>query len=217
MVAAYTFNTQYDPQGAERLPSLRLLEGGKFSGGQFAPVLVQEYQQMRLKYFRWGLVPAFAKAGRGDQGITFAPSDHLFRQPAYMVPIRRQRCLIPADGFYTSHEHRGSGHVFKLSRPEGDTFCFAGIYDTWRQADGSLLETFAIITVPSSQHMNRFGLQMPLILPSNVEGAWLSPYTDLNKIQKLVSLPMGTGLRIHPVQELRLPEVAPQHNEQVAA
>ncbi len=216
MVAAYTFNTQYDPQGMDRVPSLRLLEGGKFSGGQYAPVLVQEYGQVRLKHFRWGMVPAFTKAGRGEQGITYAPSDRLFRQPAYQVPIRRQRCLVPADGFYTTHEHRGNGHIFKLARPEGETFCFAGIYDTWRQPDGTLLESFAIITVPSNQHLSRFGLQMPLILPSNVEGTWLSQYTDLNKIQKLLSLPMGIGLRIHPVQELRLPE-APQPSEQVAA
>mgnify|MGYP006267249589 CR=1 FL=1 len=216
MVAAYTFNTQYNPHGMERVPSMRLLEGGKFSEGQFAPVLVQEYQQVRLKYFRWGLVPAFTKAGRKPQPITFAPAEHLFRQPAYQVPIRRQRCLVPADGFYTTNEQRGHGHQVKLARPEGETFCFAGVYDTWRQPDGTLLDTFAVITVPSNQAVSRFSLQMPLILPSNVEGTWLSSYTDLNKIQKLLSLPIGTGLRMHPVQELRLPEIA-QPSEQVAA
>ena len=216
MVAAYTFNTQYDPQGMDRVPSLRLLEGGKFTGGQYAPIMVREYDQVRLKYFQWGLLPAFTQPERGEAGVVYVPADRLFRNSAYQVPIRRQRCLIPADGFYTARTHRGHGHVFKLARPAGETFCFAGIYDTWRQADGTLLESFAIITVPSNQHLSRFGLQMPLILPHNVEGTWLNPYTDLNKIQKLLSLPTGTGLRIHPVQELRLPEV-PQHSEPVAA
>lgn len=39
MLASYTFNSQYRPlQEQDRLwPSLRLLEGGKFSPHQFAP------------------------------------------------------------------------------------------------------------------------------------------------------------------------------------
>jgi len=217
MLATYTFNTQYQPKGNYPHPSLRLLEGGKFAKGQFAPVLVQEYQQVRLKYFRWGLIPAWTKAHRQEKGRHFAPANQLFQQPAFLMPVRRRRCLIPADGFYTQADQHAQNRSFKLSKGEGETFCFAGIFDTWKKPEGGELHTFAIVTVPSNNQLQRFGLQMPLILPSNVEGTWLSPYTDLNKIQKLLSLPSGMGLNMHPIQELRLPETKPFLPGQAAA
>jgi putative SOS response-associated peptidase YedK len=211
MLAAYTFNTQYEPRGYDRMPSLRLLEGGKFCAGEYAPVLVEESRSLRLKYFQWGLVSTRMQARPTHAPKLMVAAEQALSQPAYQGLLRRQRCLIPADGFYTHSE----AQTFKLTQVEGDTFGLAGIYEEHQQADGSLLRTFAVVTVPSPQRLQRLGLCIPLILPRNVEPTWLSPYTDLNKVQRLLQLPSGSGLCVHPVQELRLPEV-PQYGSAAA-
>ncbi|MEL6625572.1 MAG: SOS response-associated peptidase family protein [Bacteroidota bacterium] len=208
MLASYTFNSTYKPhtQGCQQFPSLRLLEGGKFHPQQYVPVLVSEYNEIRLKYFQWGLVSPWTKASQKDEGKYFAPQSQLFHHPAFQLPIRRKRCLIPADGYYLENNQQGIAKELKVSLQENETFCFAGIYDEWKSPNGTVLNSFSIVTVPSSRALASVNLQMPLILPSNLEGLWLNPYTSLNKIHKIVQLPPRSGFHVHQVQELRLAE-----------
>ena len=202
MLASYSFNSDYHPtvNGDTQLPSLRLLEGGKFFPQQFSPVLVKEYGQIRLKFFRWGLVPAWVKQNSQAKVRAWAPAEHLFHNPAYHLPIRRQRCLIPADGFYMDASI--TGEQYKVSPKEARTFCFAGIFDSWQKRDGSLQHSFAIITTPSQVSMSRFGLQMPLVLSKQAERLWLNPQASMNKIEQLLYPKYHEELVIHLLTEL---------------
>ena len=217
MLTTYTFNSQYTPDHLSemRMPGLRLLEGGKFQPNQFTPVLVREYEQLRLKYFRWGLVPAWTKAGKEEKGRIYAAADQLFDHLAYQVPIRRQRCLVPADGYYVEKGSIRGPQTYKLVQPGEATFCFAGIYDTWRQPDGTLLTTFAIVSTPAQPGMMNFGLQMPLILSKEHESLWLNSKANLQRISEVLYQPANDRLHIHPVRELQLNEI--EQFEQVAA
>jgi len=220
MLASYTFNTNYQPSPAQdqQLPSLRLLEGGKFTPGQFSPVLVREYNQVRLKYFQWGLVPAWTKGSNKEKARRFVASEHLLRQAGFQIALRRQRCLIPADGYYLSAKQLSSKKThdtktfdnrtydkqnWKVNSDGGGTFCFAGVYDTWKNSDGTLLQSFAILTTESDAEMRQFGLQMPLILPKKLEGLWLNPYAQMQKIYDVLNQPYPVNLQAYPVQELK--------------
>ncbi|MDX2250551.1 MAG: SOS response-associated peptidase family protein [Bacteroidia bacterium] len=201
MLANYTFNSHYSPinQPGNHLPSLQLLEGGKFYPQQFAPVLVNEYEQIRLKFFRWGFVPRWAETTAEGKNRIFAAADHVFTNVAYQTPVRSMRCLVPADGYYVETGNQ----TFKLSLPLDKTFCFAAIYDTWQNKDGSLLNTFAIITTPSSSQLGRFGLQMPMIVPRNLESIWMDPQTSPGIISRILHSPANFPFAIRKVQELR--------------
>ncbi|MDX1908075.1 MAG: SOS response-associated peptidase family protein [Bacteroidia bacterium] len=216
MVTAYTFNTQYRPAESANtlMPSLRLLEGGRFAPRQFAPVLIQEYGQTRLKFFQWGLVPAWSKHDLHPR--YFAPVAQTEQNPIFQLPLRRNRCLIPADGFYTDGLQAGSRQTYKYTRDDGDTFCFAGIYDTWRQRDGSLLYSFALMTTDSpAGTQSRLGLQMPLILAPAQEKKWLDTTTPADVIDRIIGAPVQRlSLVSLPVLQLDLPEY---HYEQAAA
>ncbi|MEO0898270.1 MAG: SOS response-associated peptidase family protein [Bacteroidota bacterium] len=207
MLASYTFNTTYTPSSEtwQHFPSLRLLEGGRFSPDQYGPVLVWEYQQIRLKYYRWGMVSAWNKRGEENKGKKFAPIEQVFSHPRFQLPLRRNRCLIPADGYYIDTKGRNGKETFKASMPEGEGFCFAGIFDAWRQSDGSTLYSFAILTQASGE--NDIHLRKPLILPKNVESTWLNPYTNMNKVQKILQLPARGGLKFQEVHELNIQEL----------
>lgn len=206
MIAAYSFNTTYHQTEklSADLPSLRLLEGGKFTAGQFSPVLVKEYGQVRLKFYKWGLIPAWMKAHKLHKGYTLAPADHVFQHTAYQIPIRRNRCLIPADGYYECLDNKLSTQQFKVMFDEGQTFCFAGIYDQWKALNGSLQHSFAIITTQASAPLDKFGLQAPLVLNKKQERIWLNPNSSMDDIQRCMFNKSMTpkAVAIHPVQEL---------------
>jgi putative SOS response-associated peptidase YedK len=54
----------------------------------------------RLSLLRWGLIPSWAKdTGIGAQTIN-ARSETVASKPSFHDPLRKQRCLVPADAFY---------------------------------------------------------------------------------------------------------------------
>ncbi|MEZ4825808.1 MAG: SOS response-associated peptidase family protein [Bacteroidia bacterium] len=204
MLANYTFNSHYSPvnQSQGDRPSLQLLEGGRFYPQQFAPVLVNEYEQVRLRFFRWGFIPQWAENQSEGKNRIFAPAENIFSNPAYQAPVRSTRCLIPADGYYVETDKNIGNQTFKLSLPNNQTFCFAGIYDTWQNKDGSFINTFTIITTKSSGQNKSFGLQMPMIMPRNLESIWLDPETSTATISRILHLQPEIQLCVRKVQEL---------------
>ncbi|MEM6765816.1 MAG: SOS response-associated peptidase family protein [Bacteroidota bacterium] len=204
MLTAYTFNTAYQPQPttSEAYPSLRLLEGGKFSPEQYSPVLIQEYDQVRLKFFKWGLVPSWAGQKRNTEVRYTAPTDQLFQHSAFQIPVGKYRCLIPADGFYMEESTPFAKRSHKVRANQEETFCFAGIYDMHRQADGSICHTFAIITTPAADSWQQLGQMTPLILKKHEEKVWLNPAVNMKKLLTILSPSQPTALQANPVEEL---------------
>lgn len=201
MVAKYSFNSQYRPLEAHsaHLPSLRLLEGGVFQPNEFSPVIIEEEGQIRLRFFRWGLETAWERVDQERKKKMIVPANHLFELPEYQLPIRSQRCLIPADGFYLKHQNR----TYKLTHPQEGTFCFAGIYTPQLLEDGTWQHTFSLVSTPSRGKLKGFGLQMPMILPKQLEQRWLAHDTALPLLAKILDHPDVTPMSIHPVEELQ--------------
>ena len=75
-------------------------------------VLVWENGQNVLKEMRWGLIPPWAKDETIGDKLTNARAETITEKPSYRKPFEKQRCLIPADGFYewqataTGKQHR---------------------------------------------------------------------------------------------------------------
>lgn len=205
LLASYTFNSQYRPSGEQHnhLPSLRLLEGGRFLPKEFSPVLIEEYGQIRLRFFKWGFIPAWARGIDAKKHKTFADVNHIFDHIPYQLAIHERRCLIPADGFYVEQDTPRGKQAFKLSNDSGENFCFAGIYDTRKGQDGGIQHSFAILTTATPPHLQSLGLRMPLILPRHAEQSWLNPHTPLKKIMQLFHAVDAASLHLMPVIELQ--------------
>ena len=218
MLAAYTFNSHYRPHDSQHacMPSLRLLEGGKFYPKQFSPILLKEYNEVRLRFFQWGLIPAWSKHHKSGKVRQFISINQLLQHPGYQNALQRHRCLIPADGYYIEQVTPRGIQTHKVTGKQAETFCFAGIYDSWKKADGSILYTFSIITTQAPEPLQSFGMQMPMILPRNFEQAWLNPKTHPGKIEMMMKLPVVQPLNVHPVHELKELEL-PGIIEHVAA
>ena len=88
---------------------------------------------------KWGLVPFWAKEPNIGYKMINARSEGIALKPAFRKPIRTQRCLVPATGFYEWKKLNLEGKEEKIPWYIGvkdqEIFSFAGIYDIWLDAE----------------------------------------------------------------------------------
>lgn len=198
MLVSYTFNTAYHPfqDTDHQRPGIRLLEGGKFAPGEYAPVIVKENGSPRLKFYQFGWGQ---KSASSRTSLHYLPSTQVFDHVDYYMSIRQQRCLIPADGYYVM---LSNGTCYKVTMNDGETFCFAGIHRSWYHEDGTLQHSFAVLSTQATPLLSQFSLLMPLILRKQDERKWLHPHTHLKHISNLLYRPSDLPLNIYQVKEL---------------
>jgi putative SOS response-associated peptidase YedK len=169
-----------------------------------AVVTVTDDGTRRLEEMRWGLVPRWAKDPKGGARMINARAETLAERPAFRGVLRRQRCLIPADGFYEWAE-AASGRMAKqpmyVRLRTGEPFAFAGLWDEWRPpAGGEPLRTCTIVTTEANALLATFHHRMPVILAPEVEAVWLDPaLTDPEPLRSLLVPYPAEAMEAYPV------------------
>jgi putative SOS response-associated peptidase YedK len=147
---------------------------------QAVPVIRSADGEREGVMMRWGLVPFFAKGVAPKYSTINARIETIESSPCYRGPWRRgQRCILPAAGFYEWHlREDGSKQPFFIQAADQAVFGFAGLWDSSKREDGSVVQSCTIVTMPANAMMaqihNAPGKQrMPAILPLAVAEAWL--------------------------------------------
>ena len=124
---------------------------------------------------RWSLLPSWSKEEKIKFSTHNARAETVTTAATYRGPYRRkQRCLVPAAGFYEWKLLDGGGkQPFHMVGADGDLLVFAGLWDSWRRPDGETLTTFTVVTTEPSEMMSRIHDRMPVILEPADYAAWL--------------------------------------------
>lgn len=140
---------------------------------QTMPVVTNE----GLELMRWGLIPRWAKDEKIGYKLINARSETVFEKPMWKGIVKRNRCLVPANGFY-EWQKRGSGkQPFYIHYPDERIFSFAGIWETWLH-EGTEWHTYTILTTAPNKEMEPIHDRMPVILHSEDEAQWLAADTE---------------------------------------
>jgi putative SOS response-associated peptidase YedK len=136
-----------------------------------------------LKYFRWGLIPSWAKEPSIGSKLINARAETLLEKPSFRNSFRSRRCLVPATGFFEwKRDGAGTRHgvstPFHIGLKNGDPFCFAGLWDQWVSQDGEIIHSFTIITTAPNKLTGQIHDRMPVILHRDDEQRWISPQAD---------------------------------------
>jgi putative SOS response-associated peptidase YedK len=123
---------------------------------------------------RWGFIPSWMKEPPPGKPIINARCETVLEKPFFRNAIRRRRCLIPADGYYEwKGDVPGKKVPFYFHRPDNGPFAFAGLWEHWMAADGSELETAAIITCAPNQAVAEIHDRMPVVIHPESYSQWL--------------------------------------------
>lgn len=131
---------------------------------------------------RWGLIPWWAKDPKTLPLMINARAESVAEKPAYRDPFKYRRCLVPASGFYEwqapkSDRGKGPKQPYAVSPADGGLIAYAGLWETWHSADGSEIDTAAIVTTDANRLLMPIHERMPAVLEPQDFEAWLSPET----------------------------------------
>ncbi len=116
----------------------------------------------------WGLVPSWAKSDIKIKPIN-AKAETIKEKPYFRNAFKKQRCIIPASGFYEWKGSMGNKQPYCIYPLNDACFGFAGL---WEKRDD--LETFTIITTESNDLMKEIHHRMPVILGPKEYDNWLT-------------------------------------------
>lgn len=158
----------------------------------------------------WGLIPHWVKDTKKLPLLFNARAESLAIKPMFKHAFRRQRCLIPASGFYEWKllPDGKSKQPFYISAKDGP-LSFAGLWET-AIVDDVTIDSCTIITTASNALMRSIHNRMPVILSPEVWNAWLTPTQQSDDILlSLLQFYSGEQLQLWPVS----PAVGRSSNE----
>jgi putative SOS response-associated peptidase YedK len=140
------------------------------------PVLIVRLDEVRrreLALVRWGLIPGWAKDPARLSLMINARAEGAAEKASFRGAMRHRRCLVPANGFYEWTGKSGAREPHLVRRPDSELMAFAGLWESWLGADGSEIDTMAILTVTASAALAALHDRMPAILLPEHFDAWL--------------------------------------------
>jgi len=126
-----------------------------------------------LALVRWGLIPSWVKDPREFRMMINGRSETATEKPSFRAAMRHRRCLVPTDGFYEWTGATGAKRPHLVRPREGGPMGMAGIYEHWQGADGSEMESMAILTTAANQAMSVLHDRMPVIIAPEHFDVWL--------------------------------------------
>ena len=145
-----------------------------------APVvrLHPETCERHLDALRWGLVPYFTGDLKAARKPINARSETVASSGMFKAAFARRRCIVPAEAFYEWRAAPAGKEPFAITRADGNPLAFAGIWEGWRDPDGEIVRTFAILTTSANAMMAALHERMPVILERDDWAAWLGGGVD---------------------------------------
>jgi putative SOS response-associated peptidase YedK len=155
-----------------------------------------------LDLLRWGLVPYWADDPKIGNRMINARSEGVADKPAYRSSFRKQRCLIPTDGFYEWKKDGKLKQPYHIRRKDRQPFAFAGLWSRWRPKEGGSqpLDTFTILTTDANELIRPLHDRMPVILDPASFDLWLDPAVgDPARLQEFLVPYGGSQMETVPV------------------
>lgn len=161
-------------------------------------LVVVDGGQRRLESWPWGLVAPWAKGVAGEKAMINARGESVAEKPMFRAAFRRQRCLVPASGYYEWQAEGGRKRPWYIRPAEAPLFGFAGIYTRHRDEAGEI-GTVAILTAEAGASTCSIHERMPVILRPEDYSRWLDPGSAPEALLPMLATGAGIAVVLHPV------------------
>ncbi len=169
--------------------------------GQSLPI-VTNLAPKALQFFKWGLIPGWAKDEASASKAVNARVETVIEKPSFQHAFQHQRCLVIADGYFEWKTHGKDKIPYRITLEEQKLFAMAGLWEKWVNPKGKDVFTFTIVTVPAHPKIAHLHDRMPAILSPLDEQFWLSE-EELNDQERLDLLhkPVADEIKFYTVSK----------------
>lgn len=204
------FTTTIDLEEIRRFFKIDAVEGNyevlyNAAPAQNIPVILGKSPRT-LSFYRWGLVPHWAKDNSIGNKLINARAETLLEKASFRQAYKKRRCLIPVDGFYEWKRIGGSKIPYRIIKRDKSPFALAGLWEMWSPSPETKLCSCTVITTSANSLVQDLHDRMPVILADDYDmDLWLDPdtcdYSLLNSV-----------LKPYPSENLTYYRVSPQVN-----
>ena len=131
---------------------------------------------------RWGFVPGWVKDPRDFPLLINARAESAIDKASFRAAMRHRRVLVPASGFYEWRRppkgSREPSQAYWVRPRKGGIVAFAGLMETWSSADGSEVDTAAILTTAANASIRQIHDRMPVVIQPEDFARWLDCKTQ---------------------------------------
>lgn len=192
----YGFSTRF---GVPEVPELK--PRYNIAPFQQVPVIVGG-DAKSVRWMRWGLVPHWAKGEEFGLKLINVRSESAMEKPMFKPLLNRQRCLVPATGFYEWQKQATRKRPYHIRIKDQEYFAMAGIFDTWSK-EGKELVTFSILTTAANEAIAPIHDRMPVILRREKEGEWASrEVLSADALSDIFHSVPASSIDAYPVSEM---------------
>ena len=148
------------------------------------PVILNSLPEIITTNYNWGLVPSWSKDLDFRKNTLNARIETIEEKPSFKN-VTSNRCLVIASSFFEWRWLDEKGKVkekYQIHNSDLESFAFAGIYTSWNQPDGTIYNSFSIVTTEANENMkyihNHMG-RMPVMINIGDESTWLDNSNDI--------------------------------------
>jgi|SRR5215471_7673429 len=105
--------------------------------------------ERQLEKFIWGLLPHRTKNPSTAPRPINARAETVSEHPMFAAAFRQRRAIVPADAYYQRRTRGGLG-LFAISRKDGRPMAIAGLWETFKQPNGNIIQTYCTITTAAN-------------------------------------------------------------------
>ncbi len=135
-------------------------------------------EEREVVLLRWGLLPHWAKDPAMGARMINARAETVAEKPSFRAAYRRRRCLIPAWGYYEWRKVEGGKQPYYIYMKQDKPFAMAGLWEHWQDAEGTQIESCAIITTEANPLTRPIHHRMPVIIAKEQIDRWLDPSVE---------------------------------------
>jgi putative SOS response-associated peptidase YedK len=131
---------------------------------------------------RWAFMPGWVKEPKDYPMVINARSESAISKPSFRAAMRHRRVLIPASGYYEWHrsgtDPQEKPQAYFMRPKNGGVVAFGGLMETWAGADGSEVDTTAILTTKANDALSPVHERMPVVIKPEDFSRWLDCRTQ---------------------------------------
>lgn len=161
--------------------------------------VITNLDQDHLQFFRWGLIPFWAKDIKIGYKMINARKETLLEKSTFKNAVNKKRCIIPFDGFYEWKKNSTGKQPYRIITTNTKIFSVAGLWERWSPKEGEDIYSFTLITQEPNELLADIHNRMPAILSPDQERDWLNMDISSSEAIELIQPYPSDLMKAYPV------------------